>query len=120
MNIENADYLKYLSTLEEASGKTISSFADLKQALLIRMDYFNLMGCKVSDHGLNFVCYYPAEEEEIERIFSKRLSQKEISHLEELQFKTAFLLFVGRQYHKRFANNPRLDKEVICSNIPIL
>ena len=25
MNIENADYLKYLSTLEEASGKTISS-----------------------------------------------------------------------------------------------
>ena len=101
MNIENADYLKYLSTLEEASGKTISSFADLKQALLIRMDYFNLMGCKVSDHGLNFVCYYPAEEEEIERIFSKRLSQKEISHLEELQFKTAFLLFVGRQYHKR-------------------
>lgn len=101
MNIENPDYLKYLSTLEEASGKTISSFADLKQALLIRMDYFDLMGCKVSDHGLNFVCYNPAQEEEIERIFSKRLSQKEISPLEELQFKTAFLLFVGRQYHKR-------------------
>lgn len=101
MNLEKPDYLEYLSKLEIASGKTIVSFADLKKALSIRMDYFDTIGCKVSDHGLNFVCYEPASEEEIETIFSKRLAGKSITPFEELQFKTAFLLFAGRQYYKR-------------------
>ena len=44
--------------------------------------------------------YKPASEEEVEAIFAKRLAGETPSELEQLQFKTAFMQFVGRQYHK--------------------
>lgn len=100
MNIEKIDYLDYLKKLSEVSGVAISSFEKLKEALKKRMAFFSSKKCCVSDHGLNFVMYHPASEQEIESIFSKRLSGKEITQEEEYKFKTAFMIFVGREYHK--------------------
>lgn len=101
MNIEKPVYQDYLAKLSEASGVPIGTFADLRKALSSRMDFFASMGCAVSDHALEYVMYSPASEEEIEAIFAKRLSGATITRSEELQFKTAFMLFVGREYAKR-------------------
>jgi glucuronate isomerase len=101
MNIEKPEYTDYLAKLSEASGVTIRTFADLKKALSNRMDFFASMGCSVSDHALEYVMYAPAGEQEIEAIFAKRLSGGTVSREEELQFKTAFMLFVGSEYAKR-------------------
>lgn len=101
MNIEKPVYQDYLAKLSEASGVPIHTFADLKKALSSRMDFFASMGCSVSDHALEYVMYAPASEEKIEAIFAKRLSGGTITRSEELQFKTAFMLFVGREYAKR-------------------
>lgn len=64
------------------------------------MDFFASMGCRVSDHGLEYVMYYPADDNDIEVIFQKRLSGGELTREEELTFKTAFMLFVGREYNR--------------------
>ena len=101
MNLEKPDYPEYLKKLSDAAGMEIASFADLKEALNRRMDFFASMGCCVSDHALEYVMYAPAEDVEIEAIFAKRLGGILPSKDEELKFKTAFMLFVGRQYHKR-------------------
>ena len=101
MNLEKENYLDYLSQLEKVSGITIKTFKDLKAALLNRMDFFASMGCTVSDHGLENVMYQPGTEEQIEKVFTKRLSGELPSRGEELKFKTEFLLFVCREYAKR-------------------
>jgi Glucuronate isomerase len=101
MNIEKADYLDYLSKLSEVSGVEVNSFASLKDALSKRMDFFTSVGCSVSDHALSYVAYVSASDEELENIFAGRMSGKAISAEEELKFKTAFMLFVGREYNKR-------------------
>lgn len=101
MNLEKENYLDYLSQLEKVSGIAIKSFRDLKQALAARMDYFAKMGCTVSDHGLEYVMYEPGTEEQIEKIFTKRLAGELPSRGEELRFKTEFLLYVSREYAKR-------------------
>ena len=101
MNIEKPDYAEYLAKLSEVSGVEIRSFADLKEALKVRLDFFEKMGCRASDHALEYVMYKPATGEEIEKIFAKGLSGEGVTKLEELRFKTAFMLFVGREYHKR-------------------
>lgn len=101
MNIEKPEYLDYLAKLTAASGMEIKSFADLKTALQNRMDFFASMGCSVSDHALNYVMYNPASDEEIEAIFAKRMAGGAISAEEQLKFKTAFMIFVGKEYHKR-------------------
>lgn len=101
MNIEKPDYLDYLAKLTSASNMVIKTFADLKAALQNRMDFFASMGCCVSDHALNYVMYNPASSEELEAIFAKRMSGGSISYEEQLKFKTAFMLFVGKEYNKR-------------------
>ncbi len=102
MNIEKPDYLDYLDKLAAVTDVVeITSFAALKEALKKRMDFFASMHCNVSDHALEYVMYYPASDDEIEAIFLKRLNRMILTREEELKFKTAFMLFVGREYHKR-------------------
>ncbi len=101
MNIEKPDYLTYLATLSEVSNQKITTFTELIEALCIRMDFFTSVGCSVSDHALEYVMYAPATEEEIQAIFAKRLNGTAVSKEEELAFKTAFMVAVGKEYHKR-------------------
>ncbi len=101
MNIEKPDYLDYVDKLASVTGVAeITSFAGLKTALKKRMEFFASMGCTVSDHALEYVMYFPASEDEIEEIFLKRLNHMILTKDEELKFKTAFMLFVGREYHR--------------------
>ncbi|MCH5274065.1 MAG: glucuronate isomerase [Lachnospiraceae bacterium] len=123
MNLEKPDYISYLIKLSAVSGVKIESYADLKEALRVRLDFFASMGCKISDHGLEFVMYAPASEEEIAAIFERRLSGEIPSAEEQLRFKSAFLLFMGKEYHRlnwamqlhygtRRDNNTRLFRAV--------
>lgn len=100
MNLEKKEYLDYLRKLEEVSGVSIQTFADLKDAVSRRMDYFDRMGCLVSDHGLDYVMYAPASDDEIEEIFAKRLQGNKISDDETVKFKTAFMLFAALKYEE--------------------
>ena len=101
MNIEKPTFLEYLAELSKVSGVSISSFADLCKALSNRMDFFASMGCSVTDHGLEYVMYHPATEAEVEAIFAKRMSGASITREEELQYKTAFMIFEGKECAKR-------------------
>lgn len=100
MSLEKPDYTEYIEKLGAVSGVKIQSFSDLKQALLSRLTYFNDRGCRVSDHGMSYVYCTPASTEEIEAIFAKRLAGNAVTADEEAKFKTAFLLFMGREYHR--------------------
>ena len=96
LGIEKAEYLDYLKRLGE-----IESFAQLRDALLARLDFFCSLGCRVSDHGVDAVPFAPASEEEVEAIFRRRLAGQMPSALEEKQFKTALLLVLGRAYARK-------------------
>jgi glucuronate isomerase len=100
MNLEKPDYKEYLARLGAASGIEITSFAALIEALKVRMEYFDANGCLVSDHGIDYVMYIPASEQEVEAIMAKRLAGDSVTKEEELKFKTAFMVAVGREYHR--------------------
>ncbi len=100
MNLEKPEYTAYLEKLGSVSGVSIDSFGALKKALQIRMDYFAACGCRISDHGLDYIMYEPASEDDVQAIFEKRLRGEALTALEILQFKTAFMVFVGESYHK--------------------
>ena len=100
-NLEKPEYLDYVKTLSEVSEVKIDSFKALKEALVKRLDYFQANGCKVSDHGIEYVMYVPADDAEIERIFVKRLAGEAVTKEEELKFKTAYLQFMAEEYYNR-------------------
>ncbi len=100
-NIEKATFLPYMESLSAASGVAIKTFADLKEAIKKRMAYFDERGCSVSDHGLDYVIYVPASEEEVSSIFAKAMAGGTLTAEEVAKYKTAFMLFLGREYHSR-------------------
>ena len=102
LNINKADFTDYLAKLEDVVGFKIATIADLEKALTDRMDYFvSQAGCRASDISLDYVMYKPASREDIEDIFSKRLNGQMPSKEEELKYKTAFNIFLGKEYAKR-------------------
>ncbi len=100
MNLEKATWPDYIRQLEAASGVRIDSFAALKEALKARMAFFHAHNCRLSDHGLNYVMYAPADEAEIERIFADRVAGRLPTLREEDQFKHAFMLFMAGEYKR--------------------
>ena len=100
INIEKDGFLAYLDRLSDVSNIHINSFSSLCDALKNRMEFFDSLGCKTSDHGLDFVMYYPASPEEIEEIIDRRLKGALLSKEDILKFKTALLLFLGKENHR--------------------
>ena len=101
MNIEKDTWKAYVDQLSAASGVEIRCFADLKKALGRRMDFFTAHHCTLSDHGLNYVMYAPADEAEVERIFAARMAGKIPEAGEEAAFKYACMVFLAGEYTKR-------------------
>lgn len=99
--IEKPDFAAYMEQLSSVSHIEINSFPTLCKALKVRLDFFDSMGCVVSDHGLDYVMYAPATEQQADMILKKRLSGAALSQEEILQFKTMLLLFLGREYARR-------------------
>ena len=100
MKIADKGFAAYMKKLGKAAGMTIGSYADLKMAMSRRLEFFNSMGCLASDHSLDYAMYVPATDAEIEDIFASALAGEEISYEKDLKFKTAFLLFLGKEYKK--------------------
>ena len=84
-------YKEYLKKLGEAADKNIDSYTDLIEALKKRHDFFESMGCKLSDHGMD--TFYGADYThlEIELIFKKVLLGKAPGPKEIEKFRSAFL-----------------------------
>ena len=98
LNIDKAGWKDYLETLSRVSGIKIGSLAKLKEALAMRMVYFDANGCKASDHGLDHMIWNPLPEDQADAILKKGLAGEEVSAAEAAALKTSLLLFCAKQY----------------------
>lgn len=101
MNIEKPEFAQYVSTLEKVSNIQIRTFRDVLSALAKRLDFFTAMGCRASDHGMDYIMYEPAQDTQIAQIFAKKMEGGALSAKEADQYKYAVLRFLGREYAKR-------------------
>ena len=101
LDISRATFLPWIRELENVVGYSIKGYEQLLQALTERIQYFHENGCKVSDHGMDYVVYAESTKEQADKIFAKALSKQNISFEEEKQFKTITFLHMAREYAKR-------------------
>lgn len=92
MNVDDAaTFNSYVAKLETVSNTSVSSFNDYLDALKARHDFFASMDCSVSDHGLEQIYAEDYTDAEIETIFNKVRSGKQLTLEENLKFKSAML-----------------------------
>ena len=90
-----------MKRLAEVSDTDIKTMDDIRKALRKRIDFFESMGCKASDHALEYVFCNEAKEDQLDDIVSKVLGGKVPTTDEIEKYKTALLLFLGEEYSKR-------------------
>lgn len=100
VNIESPVFAEYIMKLSDVCGTDIKDFEGLKSALDSRIEFFNKMGCRASDHGLEYIPYMPIEFETVNLIFQKRLKGETLTTAETEGYKTSLLLHMAKQYHK--------------------
>ena len=93
MAVESAaNFRSYVEKLSSVSSVSISTFNDLVDALKNRHDFFASMGCRLSDHGIEEFYAEDYTDAEINAIFNKVYSGKELTNEEILKFKSAMLV----------------------------
>jgi len=104
MNVDDVNtFNDYLTSLEKASGISISSFNDYITALKKRHDYFVANNCRVSDHGLEEIYAEDYTSTEIVGLFAKIRSGGALSLEERKKFKSAMLVtFAEWDWEKGF------------------
>lgn len=100
VNIEKDGFIEYINKLAEVSGIGIKTVEDVKKALSARLDFFCELGCRATDHGLDYVVYSHATDDEVEEIFAKAMAGENVCIEDADKYKTAIMLHLGREYAK--------------------
>ncbi|MCQ2449899.1 MAG: glucuronate isomerase, partial [Clostridia bacterium] len=101
INIDKEGFAEYIEKLGTAAEMKITSVQDIKAALKKRLDFFCALGCRATDHGLDYIPFELADPAVVEDIFQSAMAGKPISRQQADSYKTDILLFLGREYAKR-------------------
>src|SRR5699024_398825 len=92
LGIEKETFNGWVERLAEVSNISINNYDSFLQALETRVNFFDEMGCRSSDHGINIMFYEKASKEEVTAIFEKRLHNQSLTVKEVNQVKTYTLV----------------------------
>ncbi|MBI9015221.1 MAG: glucuronate isomerase [Clostridiales bacterium] len=98
VNIKETETLNWLKELEKISECQITTVKELTDALSKRMEFFNDLDCRISDHSIENPAFEFTTENEAENIFKDILAKKELSETDSVKFSSYMLLFLGRKY----------------------
>lgn len=101
LGIELPTWKPWLSAMEKTAGKAIGSYAELLDILKERINFFDSLGCRASDHAFGRFPYCRASAEELEAIFQKACKGDCLSACEVEKFKTETLRFFAKEYAAR-------------------
>jgi glucuronate isomerase len=99
--IQKDGFADYVSSLQEAAGIHINSYQALLDALRKRHDFFDSMGCKSSDHGIETFYDVEPTEREVAGIFAKALEGKKPEGQEVQKFRMGLLRDLAVMNHEK-------------------
>ena len=101
LNINLPGFPEYIAKLEAASGMKIDSVDSLIAALENRLDFFVTMGCRASDHALEYPPSRIASDAEIGMTFKNALDGKPVDKDEADAYRTKVMAALAHAYAKR-------------------
>lgn len=101
INISKPGFAEYMGKLAASVGReSLPTVEDVCGALTQRLEFFAKMGCRASDHGLDYIPFRPASAEQVNAVYAKALKGEKLTIEEAEQYQTAILLCLGRAYHR--------------------
>ncbi len=103
---EQPAFSGWVRALARAADLEIGSFADLLEALRLRLDHFAAHGCVSADHGFDRFEFRGSghaddRDSAAAALFARRLAGQKLSAEEAVSLRSALALWLGRQYSQR-------------------
>ena len=101
LNINKPGFAEYMGKLAAVVGKEkLACINCVTDALTKRIEFFADMGCRASDHGLDYIPYREATKEEVNAIYQKVMAGESCTVEEAEKYQTYILIHLGKQYHR--------------------
>ena len=101
LNIHKPGFVEYIHQLEKVVGSEFKCIKCVQHALSERIDYFDQMGCRASDHGLDHMVCTLGTDEQATAVFQKAMAGEAVTTEEADLYITNLLLHCAREYAKR-------------------
>ena len=98
VNIEKPDFKEYIDKLGKAADQNIMCINCVKKAITKRMEFFAEHGCKLADHGLEYVPCVETSLEEANAAFKKAYAGEAVTAEEIAKYKTYILAYMAGEY----------------------
>ncbi len=98
--VNDRNFPTELEKLEQITNTEIHTFDDLLEALAVRIEYFDSLGCKLSDHGLKQLYPVSFTRSSLNKIVIKARAQQVITQAEAAIFQTGLLYYLAKIYHQ--------------------
>ena len=101
INISKPGFAEYIGKLAQSVGKDrLNTVGEVCDALVERLEFFAKMGCRASDHGLDYIPCRVAEPAEINAVFARVMKGESVSVEDAEKYQTAVLMCLGKAYHR--------------------
>ena len=101
INITKGGFAEYMAQLAASVGKdALTTLEEVCAALTRRLEFFKEMGCRASDHGLDYIPFRPCTMEAATAAYQKVLRGEAITTEEAEGYQSILLLHLGREYHR--------------------
>lgn len=98
VNIEKPGFDAYIRTLSQAAKKELNCVADVVEALIGRIDYFNERGCLCADHGLDACMYADPDPAAAEQAFRTAMAGEVPAKAQADAYKTLVTIACAKHY----------------------
>lgn len=101
INITKPGFAEYIGKLAAVTGRcSLDSARDVAAALIERLEFFVSLGCRASDHGLDYIPCRAFTVEEADAAFKKAMAGEALTLEEAEKYQTYVLVELGRAYHR--------------------
>ncbi len=101
INISKPGFKEYMGKLAQSVGKSeLKTVEEVCAALTKRLEFFVKLGCRASDHGLDYIPYRPCSPMEANLAYQSVMAGETITVAEAEGYQTAILMHLGREYHR--------------------
>jgi len=97
----SASFAAYIENLSAASGIAIKNADNVLAALEKRLNFFASIGCRASDHALEYAPFALASDKKIDKTFKDAMAGKEVSREDADAYKTKILCALAKLYADR-------------------
>ena len=101
INLQKPGFAAYLAKLAQSVGKeALTTVEEICAALSQRLAFFVSLGCRASDHGLDFIPYEEGTMAQANAALQKALAGEALTLREVERYQTKVLCHLAREYHR--------------------